>query len=50
MQATYKLEGDGCLAFVRYGVISSLTAAVNMPQPCYPNVQVIVRRLSCGNV
>ena len=50
VQATYKLEGDGCLAFECYEVISSLTAAVNMPQPCYPNVQAVVRRLSCGNV
>ena len=47
VQATYKLEGDGCLAFE---MISSLTAAVNMPQTCYPNVQAVVRLLSCGNV
>ena len=47
--STYKLEGDGSLAFECYEVISSLTATVNMP-PCYPNLQAVVRRLSGGNM
>ena len=50
VQATYKLEGDGCLVFECYEIISSLTAAVNMPHPSYPNVQAVVRRSSCENV
>lgn len=37
VQATYKLEGDGPLALQCYEVIASLTAAVNMFQPHYPN-------------
>ena len=50
VQATYKLEGDGHLALECYEVISSLTAAVNMAQPHYPNLQAVVRRLSGGNL
>ena len=47
--STYKLEGDGSLALQCYEVISSLTAAVNMPQPCYRNLQAVICRLSGGN-
>lgn len=47
--STYKLEGDGSLALQCYEVISSLTAAVNMPQPCYRNLQAVICKLSGGN-
>ena len=50
VQATYNLEGDGHLALECYEVISSLTAAVNMAQPHYPNLQAVVWRLSGGNL
>ena len=43
VQAMFKLEGDGCLVVECYEVISSLTAAVNMPHPSYPNMQAVVR-------
>lgn len=46
MQATYKLEGDGPLAFKWYEVISSLTADMSMAQPHYRNFQVVARCLS----
>ena len=46
VQATYKLEGDGHLAFECYEVISSATPAVNMAQLHYPNTQAVTRRLS----
>ncbi len=49
VQATYKLEGDGPLALECYEVISSLTAAVNMTVPHYPNLQAVARSLSGGN-
>ena len=50
VQATYKLEGEGPLALQCYEVIASLTAAVNMAQPPYPNVLAVSRKLSGGNV
>ena len=50
VQATYKLEGDGHLALECYEVISSLTAAVNMARPHYPNLKAVVKRLSGGNL
>lgn len=40
VQATYNLEGDGCLAFTCYEII---TAAVNMAH--YPNVMALARRM-----
>ena len=49
VQATYKLEGDGPLALECYEVISSLTTAVNMVVPHYPNFQAVARSLSGGN-
>lgn len=50
VQATYKLEGGGPLTLQCYEVIASLTAAVNMAQPHYPNLQAVSRKLSGGNV
>ena len=41
---TYKLEGDGRLAF---NCISSLTAAVNLAH--YPNVRAVVREIAGSN-
>ena len=38
------------LLYLNYEVINSLTAAVNMPQPYYPNLQAVVSLLSCGNM
>ena len=42
IQATYKLEGDGPLAVEWYEVIGSLSTAVNMVVPHYPNLQAVV--------
>ena len=50
VQPTYKLEGDGPLALQCYEVSASLTAAVNMAQPHYPNVLAVSTKLSGGNV
>lgn len=44
VQATYKLEGDGPLAFQCYEVISTLSTSVMMEN--YPNVQAVVRNIS----
>ena len=49
VQATYKLERDGCLVFKCYE-ISSVSAAVNMTQLHYPNLQAVTRQLSGGNL
>ena len=43
VQATYKLEGDGPLALQCYEVVASLTAAVSMAHPHYPNVLTVSR-------
>ena len=47
VQATYKLEGDGHLAFECYDIISSVSAAVHVAH--YPNVEVISQRLAPNN-
>ena len=44
VQATYKLEGNGPLAFQCYEVISALSTSVMMEN--YPNVQTVVRNIS----
>ena len=49
VQATYKLEGDGALVLQCYEVISSLSAAIHMTSPYYPNLQAISDKLSRGN-
>ena len=49
VQATYQLEGDGALALQCYEVISSLSTAVNMTTPHYPNLKAVSGRQSGGN-
>ena len=48
VQATYKLEGDGPLAFNCFEVIGCLMAAVNMAH--YPNVRVVVRDIAGSSI
>jgi len=47
VQATYKLEGDGCLVFQVYKIISALSSSVTMEN--YPNVQVVVKNISSSS-
>ena len=44
VQATYKLEGNGPLAFQCYEVINALSTSVMMEN--YPNVEAVVRNIS----
>jgi len=46
VQATYKLEGDGILAFQCYEIISALNTSVVMEN--YPNVQAVVKSIAKG--
>ena len=43
------LEGDGELVLQRYEVISTLTTAVSMTNPHYPNLQAVARQMSGGD-
>lgn len=49
VQATYNLEGDGELVFQCYEVISTLTTAVSMTNPYFPNLQAVVQQMSGGD-
>lgn len=44
VQATYKLEGDGPLAFLCYEIINALSTAVSMEN--YPNVHAAVKSIA----
>jgi len=46
VQATYKLEGDGILAFQYYKIISALNTSVVMEN--YPNIQAVVKSIAKG--
>ena len=48
VQATYKLEGDGHLAYECCDIIASVSAAVHVAH--YPNVKAISQRLAPNNV
>jgi hypothetical protein len=46
VKATYRLEGDGALAFECYEVIDTIRAFIQSGTT--PNVQAVADRLSCG--
>ena len=47
MKATYKLEGDGPLAFECYETVKCISRSVEMAHA--PNVEAVANSLSCGS-
>lgn len=46
VKSTYRLEGDGALAFIAYEEISKLRAAISIAH--YPNVDAVAKKLAGG--